>query len=518
MDIKQALVLLSDRDYKNYQRSLLSVAIIILGLVLWLGTDKPIKKSHLQQIIDRGTINVITRTGPTTYYLGYQGADGVEFQLASRFAERLGVELNMISVGSITEILSALHNGQADLAAAGLAITVDRNYEFTFAPPYQQVSQKLVFKQGKRWPRNINQLKGDLRVMADSSHAQKLLELKQQHAGLSWTETAMTSSEDLLAKVLDESIDYTISDSNELALNRRFYPELAIGFSIGKPEQLAWAFIRNDDDSLRTEAISFFGEYRKSGELAHLMERNYGHVEDFDYVGTRKFLQAAKNTLPEYTDYFHSASKNGIDWRLLAAISYQESHWNPRARSPTGVRGMMMLTLRTAKQLKVKNRLDAEQSIHGGARYLNVVFSRIPERINEPDRTWLALAGYNIGWGHVEDARKITQSHGADPDRWVDVKERLPLLRQRKYYKNTRYGYARGDEPVQYVDNIRRYYETLQWMTDETELEPRPMIETQSSEQLIAREIKKPDNTISKNKKPNNKKLKSAAEQAATEN
>ena len=138
---------------------------------------------------------------------------------------------------------------------------------------------------------------------------------------------------------------------------------------------------------------------------------------------------------------------------------------------------MMMLTLNTAKQLKVKNRLDAKQSIHGGARYFNSVFNRISERIVEPDRTWLALAAYNIGWGHVEDARKITENQGADPDRWVDVKERLPLLRQKKYYKSTRYGYARGDEPVQYVDNIRRYYETLRWMTDETELTPEPTFE-----------------------------------------
>ena len=169
-----------------------------------------------------------------------------------------------------------------------------------------------------------------------------------------------------------------------------------------------------------------------------------------------------------------------MDWRLLAAIGYQESHWNPRARSPTGVRGIMMLTLNTAKHIGVKNRLDAEQSIMGGAKYFKIVLKRIPARIPEPDRTWFALASYNIGWGHVEDARILTERQGADPDRWVDVKERLPLLRQRKYYKQTRYGYARGNEPVQYVDNIRRYYETLQWISDEVELE------AQSSKTMLA--------------------------------
>jgi len=504
MNIKQALVLLADKDHKRLLRLLIAAALFAIILVFWIGIGTSINKSHLQKIIDRGSLKVITRVSPTTYYQGYQGAAGVEFHLASRFAERLGVTLEITSAESITEILTALHNGKADIAAAGLSITPEREAEYSFAPPYQEVSQKLVFKQGKRWPRNIAQLKGDLRVMADSSHAQKLLDLKQQYSSLSWTETVTSTSEDLLAQVLDESIDYTISDSNELALNRRFYPELAIGFSIGKPEQLAWAFLKNNDDSLRAEAINFFGEFRLSGELASLMERNYGHVEDFDYVGTRKFLQAAKNKLPGYSELFQTAGEDGMDWRLLAAISYQESHWNPRARSPTGVRGMMMLTLRTAKQLGIKNRLDAEQSIEGGARYLTKVFNRIPARIPNPDRTWLALAAYNIGWGHVEDARKITQKQGADPDRWVDVKERLPLLRQRKYYRNTQYGYARGDEPVQYVDNIRRYYETLQWMTDEAALE-----ETQ----LLAKQKVNPDvkSTVPEQEKQ-------PAEKAQTEN
>ena len=166
-------------------------------------------------------------------------------------------------------------------------------------------------------------------------------------------------------------------------------------------------------------------------------------------------VKASREKLPTYLPLFQKYATDDIDWRLLAAVAYQESHWNPRAKSPTGVRGMMMLTLPTAKQLGIKSRIDPEQSIRGGARYIQKNKRRIPERIPEPDRTWLALAAYNIGFGHLEDARRLTQKFGADPDRWVDVKEYLPLLRQRKYYKQTRFGYARGDEPVQYVDNIK---------------------------------------------------------------
>jgi len=504
MNIKQALVIIADRDHKISLRILIVVLLLVISSVLSLGISTTVSKSHLQQIIDSGTLNVITRSSPTTFYLGYQGPEGVEFQLASRFAERLGVELEMTSVDSISDIFTALETGKADLAAAGLSITADRELSFNFSPPYQEVSQKLVFKQGKRWPRDIDQLNGELRVMAGSSHAQKLLNIKQSHPGLSWTETVINSSEDLLAKVLDESIDYTISDSNELALNRRFYPELAIGFSIGEPKRIAWAFTKAEDDSLRAEVINFFGEFRHSGELAHIMERHYGHVEDFDYVGTRTFLKAAQKTLPKYRDYFHQAA-GYIDWRLLAAISYQESHWDPKARSPTGVRGMMMLTLNTAKHVGVTNRLNVEQSITGGAAYFKEVLKKIPDRIPDPDKTWFALASYNIGWGHVEDARRLTQKQGADADRWVDVKERLPLLRQRKYYKQTRYGYARGNEPVQYVDNIRRYYETLQWISDE--------IEEQATKNLLADKkipLVKSTNNANQEKQP--------AEKAQTEN
>ena len=150
-------------------------------------------------------------------------------------------------------------------------------------------------------------------------------------------------------------------------------------------------------------------------------------------------------------------------------MGYQESHWNPDAVSPTGVRGIMMLTEATARQLGVEDRVDPRQSIFGGARYLRRIKRKIPERIAEPDRTWLALAAYNIGFGHLEDARILTQANGGDPDRWEDVREHLPLLADPKWHTRTRHGYARGGQPVHYVENIRYYYDVLLWL-DERQL------------------------------------------------
>jgi membrane-bound lytic murein transglycosylase F len=140
--------------------------------------------------------------------------------------------------------------------------------------------------------------------------------------------------------------------------------------------------------------------------------------------------------------------------------------WKPRAKSPTGVRGIMMLTQPTAKQVGVKNRLKPEQNIRGGAIYLRKLIKRVPKSVQYPDNVWFAMASYNVGWGHVNDARKITEQQGGDPSRWADVKKRLPLLVKKRYYRKTRYGYARGDVAVQYVDNIRRYYDALVWLDE----------------------------------------------------
>ena len=224
---------------------------------------------------------------------------------------------------------------------------------------------------------------------------------------------------------------------------------------------------KNQDDSLLAALIEYFGIITADGRLAALEDKYFGHVRQFNYVDTREFIKSAQKVLPKFRHWFETYSED-IDWRLLAAMSYQESHWDPRAKSPTGVRGMMMLTLATAKDLGIRSRLDPEQSIRGGAKYFSNLLKRIPARVQHPDRVWFALASYNVGLGHLEDARVITDRLGGNPDLWVDVKKHLPLLRQKKYYKTTKYGYARGNEAVTYVDNIRRYYDTLVWMDEQS--------------------------------------------------
>ena len=420
---------------------------------------------------------MLTRNSPTTYYEDADGPAGLEYDLVKMFAEELGVELALLIPGSFNDLLDKLRDGSAHLAAAGLTVTDARKEIFLFGPPYQEITEQLVYNIAQRRPRDMSQLdSGTLEVVANSSHEERLKQLTESIPGLSWKASTELDSEELLQMVSDEVIEYTIADSNEVALNQRFLINLRVAFDIGEPQQLAWAMPMSKDRSLLMEIEKFFDRIKQSGELNRMIERAYGHVEDFDYVGTKIFKRHIETRLPEYQAMFEAAAeKQGLDWRLIAAMGYQESHWDRHAVSPTGVRGIMMLTLKTAKDLKIKNRLDPESSISGGARYFKKTLQRIDDSIPEPDRTWMAMAAYNVGYYHLQDAREITRKLNKDPNRWVDVKQALPLLAQRKWYKDTRYGYARGWEPVRYVENIRSYYDILKWVDEgDVEITPAP--------------------------------------------
>ncbi|HET6725061.1 MAG TPA: membrane-bound lytic murein transglycosylase MltF [Gammaproteobacteria bacterium] len=456
----------------------------VLALLLATCAQRP---SLLAQIKQLGVLRVVTRNSPTTFYFGPHGPTGFEYDLARLFADSLGVRLEIYAPLSLTDVLTAVGKGHADVGAAGLSVTAAREQHLRFGPPYQYVTQKVIYRNGEAEPNSPADLIGHrLTVLADSSHAARLADLKRQYPALAWTATDAAESQELLAQVAHGDLDYAIADSNEFALDRRYYPELRAAFDLNKPEPLAWAFRRNGDLSLYQAAIAFFARIRADGKLTQITNRYYGASEVFDYVGTRTFIHDVKTMLPRYQPWFEAAAeKTSVEWQLLAAIGYQESHWNPHAVSPTGVRGVMMLTLDTAGDLGVDNRINPKQSIIGGAQYFARMESRIPAEVSEPDRTWMALAAYNIGLGHIMDAREITRERGGNPNRWIDVRASLPLLTEKKWYSQTKYGYARGDEPLIYVANIRSYYSILNWITSRPK-EPVPEAPTTASNEDVA--------------------------------
>ncbi len=437
-----------------------SLLLVSLSFLIACGEAQP----HLEEILERGELRVLSRYGPTSYYVKGESLAGFEYELAQRFAEHLNVKLKIIIPDNLGNILHMIEQGKADIAAAGLTITPARKDIIRFGPVYQEVTQQLVYRQGNKKPKNITALSnGQLEVVANSSHVEQLYSHQQEIPELNWTENKELDSSGLLELVQLEMIDYTIADSNEIAANRPIFPELRVAFNISEPQALAWAMPLAEDGSLYNEMAIFFEQLEESGELDRLIEKYYGHIRRFDYVDTRAIHRRILTHLPQYQSLFeHAATEHGFDWRLIAAISYQESHWDAKAVSSTGVKGLMMLTLATAKQMKIDNREDPAQSISAGVAYLASLQKRLPEKIsNEQDRFWMALASYNIGLGHLEDARILTEKNGKNPNLWSDVKQFLPLLAKKKWYEQTRYGYARGGEPVRYIENIRRYYDIL---------------------------------------------------------
>ena len=444
------------------------IAVIsILSSLQITGCSKP---NTLESIYEEGVLHVVTRNSPTTYYHDrHGGVTGLEYELAKGFADELGVRLTMRSINSFNEMYDQLDQGDAYFAAAGLTVTDNRQKSLDFSSQYLEVKEQVVYNIRNRKPRKLEDLIGKkISVIAGSSHATHLAQIKADKLpNLEWTEVSNESPADLLQKVIDGDIDYTIMDSNELSVHQSFFPRVKAAFNIGDVRPIAWAFPKSSDTSLYEAAEQYFARISSDGTLEQLKERFYGHIDgQYDYYEARNFLKRTQDRLIKYKDEFKKAARSrDLDWRLLAAVGYQESHWEPDAISPTGVKGLMMLTRVTAKEVGIKDRTDGIQSIQGGAEYLARLRKRIEPHIQEPDRTWFSLAAYNVGLGHLNDARMITEQLGADPDKWMDVKEHLPLLTQEKWFKKTRYGYARGYEPVNYVQNIRRFYDVLVWYT-----------------------------------------------------
>jgi membrane-bound lytic murein transglycosylase F len=442
-------------------RALLSVVLFLPFLTS--GNDG---LSRLEQVLQRGSITMLTRNGASSYFLGAEGATGPEYELAREFATFIGVDIKVHvadAFGQLTELLSA---GKGDLIAANLTRTPSREAHFLFGPDYDEARTEVVYRRGERRPATLQDLVGQrIAVIAGSSYDEMLRHAAGEVEGLEWDSVDEVGMEDLLLAVSEGDIDATLVDSNILRINKQFYPGVNRAFTLEETQPQAWAFQNGDDDSLVQQARLFIKLAREDGTLASVRDHYYNRSDQLDQVGMFQFLKQVRNRLPTLLPVFQEiAQAHELDWRLLAAMGYQESHWDPYAESPTGVRGIMMLTQNTATQLGLSDRLDPRQSIEGGARYFLRLWHRTPARIPEPDRTWMTLAAYNMGWGHLEDARVITQRQGADPDKWRDVSERLPLLSQEKWYKQTRRGYARGMEAQRYVRNIRNYFDILVWM------------------------------------------------------
>ena len=439
----------------------LLVAMIATLLLATCSEPPPL----LERILAAGELRVVTRNSPDAYYLGSHGPEGPAYELASRFAQGLDVPLRLYTVRTREEAIDEVQSGRAHLAAAGLSTGIDLPADARFGPGYHRVREHLVYYRSSAKPKSVREAsRGVIEIAAGSVHERTLEDLRLQQPDLVWVERANADTEEILADVSRGSVQYTLASTTEFALNRAVHPELSIALDLSPERAISWVVgTPGHDMSLLGRVNSFFTSARTEGLIAAVLDRYYDPDHGFDYLLSRNFMDHVGTRLPRYMQWFQEAgTQYELDWRLLAAMGYQESKWDPGATSYTGVRGLMQLTADTADFVRAGDRLDARASIFGGAKYLSRLVATIPERIAEPDRTWLAVAAYNVGYGHLEDARILAQQAGRNADQWQNVREFLPLLSQERWYTRTRRGYARGWEPVRYVENVQSYLNILE--------------------------------------------------------
>jgi len=458
----------------RYMLLIFSLAVLSFGIG-WMShssvampeVQKQKKNSVLERIKKRGLLNVVLLNAPSTYVIGADGPQGFEYDLLKSYADHLGVDLNITAAHTVKEALVLSQRKDIDITSASLAKTDKRKKMYNFGPSYFEVQEQVICNRDmlrtNNFPRSVEDLAGlSIMVGADTSYIETLRNLQDDGYDINVTVSPDDSTEELLQMVANHTIDCSVADSNIYSINLRYFPNIAMAFSVSRREQLAWILPKNSL-KLKVDMYSWLNDYNQKGLMAQLKDHYYGYILFFDYYNTKMFYKRMKSRLPKYKKYFiQAAKKYGIPWTLLAAVSYQESHWNPRAKSFTGVRGLMMLTRKTARILGVKNRLNPQQSVNGGARHLKEMIRHIPPSIKDENRLKFALAAYNIGYGHIKDARKLTKKLGLNENVWNDLKTVLPLLSHKKYYRNLQYGYARGEEPVKYVESIYNYRDILE--------------------------------------------------------
>lgn len=443
------------------------------------------EQNRFSQIQQSQTLKVGMINHPLSYFIGAEGATGIEYELAKAFADYLGVKLSIETYRNSQQLFSALENNEIDIVAAGLLYQTAQSDKFQIGPSYYSASWQVVYQKGTQRPYAIKDLTAPLTVPAGSSVLPILEKLRQQNPNLKWTINEQATQEELMIQVAEGKIPYTVGISVDVSATQHIKPNVAVGFDLTDEQPVVWYLANSSYSELQAALLDFMHNANETGLITRIEEKYFNYLSRFDYVDSQSYLNAIKNTLPKYQSLFEKYRGN-FEWQMLAAIAYQESHWDPDATSPTGVRGMMMLTKDTAERMKISNRTDPEQSIKAGAEYLQLLIDQLPQTIPTEDRIWYALSAYNMGFGHLIDVRRLTKQLGGDPDNWLDVKKNLPLLAEKRYYNQLKYGYARGYEAFQYVENIRRYYNSLisyQRVNEQITVSPQESVKTTENEQ-----------------------------------
>ncbi|MDP1527513.1 MAG: membrane-bound lytic murein transglycosylase MltF [Rhodocyclaceae bacterium] len=388
-----------------------------------------------------------------------EGMRGFSRDLVSLFAESLDVQVKFVTAPDQPALQKMLQSGQVHMAAAMPERQGDRSLLYTST---LKSTRQVIAQHVDSLPIDTpEKLAGrEIVVRPGAPQVQTLNDLKLTPPPLINERSAVDELE-LLEGLARRRFELVATDDLHFAVAANVHPDLNIAYELPSKLNYAWAF-DPDNTRLHAQAQHFIDGIITDGTLRRLDDRYFGHIRRLNTRDIQVFLEHVRTRLPEFRHAFHDAQEiTGIDWRLIAALAYQESKWNPLATSFTGVRGMMMLTEDTADRMGVTNRLDANQSIRAGAKYLVILMDELPPEIKHPDRLWFALAAYNLGMGHLRGGRSFAPGLNRDPNSWMDMKQVLPLMSRPEYYERLKSGRARGGEAVILVENIRNYYDVL---------------------------------------------------------
>ncbi len=455
------------------------------------------------------TIQVALRVNPTSYYWQDNQATGFDYKLLQSFANRIQTKIEITSVSTAAKAIDLLKEGKVDMAAGALGTTQMYEEHFEVSKPYYRSKQYMIYRYPDTKPRRFEEISlSDIDISANPNHIALLEKLSGGHSeepihtNLSvkpndiknnpWYLHPDTPSYKLIEMVNHGLIRYTLADAHELSSTQFLYPYVKIAFRISEEVPIVWLFNRKPTQASSLHLVhladDLFSEMQESGELDRITKAHPGHLELLPYADKLTFIESAYRKLSKHKRYFQmAADRYYLDWKLLAAVAYQESHWNPLAVSPTGVKGLMMLTQEIAKQYEVHDRSDAYQSIMGGSKHLNQLINRIPSEIPTPDRVWMALVAYLAGYGHLEDAFRLTLKRGTTINSWIEVSHSLKLLQKPEWYQNSRYGKP-NDNVVIYINNIRNYQFLLSLLEDAISTEIPPTYQPENITPMVIRE------------------------------
>lgn len=424
-------------------------------------------KQDIHNVQSQQQIRVVAVEGPLVYRQGKnQEKYGIDYDLIQSFAKDYNLKIKWLPVRSQQEATETLDHGQADIAVGRYHGSSKEARSFLVTPAIEETHLSLFCRKNQKI-HTANDLSNKRVILFEKDLSLGPIELiksrMNQNLGATVNFNVWMNSnvQTAFREIAVNNADCLVAENFESVFWLETFLTIEKIAPIGGSYSLNW-LIHPTNNSLLNVLRAWFVSASRKDEINRVQDRYHLLVRELDENDVRTFLKKSRDTLPDFLkEIKKSSTENRLPWQLIAAVAYQESKWDPEARSYTGVRGIMQLTEETADLMGVEDRRDPAQSIQGGSKYIKYLYEKIPAHINSKDRLALTLAAYNIGYGHLLDAQKLTDSLGKNPESWKDLKTVLPLLTKEKYYSQTTFGYARGYETVQYVERTKSYYHLL---------------------------------------------------------